>query len=70
METIREKILTNWHLIRWVRLIMGLLIAFQAFQSKDILFGLLSALFIFQAITNTGCCGTAGCSVDSRDKNL
>ena len=56
--------------MRWVRLAMGLMIAFQAFQSKDALFGLLSAFFIYQALTNTGCYGATGCSVDNRDKNL
>jgi len=27
---------------------------------------LLSALFIFQALSNTGCCGASGCAVPTR----
>ncbi|MHB1177684.1 MAG: hypothetical protein ACYCZO_05065 [Daejeonella sp.] len=70
METLRERIFTNWSLMRWVRLVMGAVIAFQAIQLQDVLFGILSIFFIFQALSNTGCCGAAGCNVDPRAENI
>lgn len=30
---------------------------------------LLSALFIFQALSNTGCCGASGCAIPTRKIN-
>lgn len=50
--------------MRWVRLVMGLFIAFQAFEMQSVLMAFLSAIVLFQALTNTGCCGASGCSVD------
>lgn len=70
METIKGKLLTNWSLMRWLRLIMGVIIAFQAFQLKDGLLGILAAFFIYQALSNTACCGAGACSVEPKVRNL
>jgi hypothetical protein len=32
-------------------------------QSPDVFTGLIAGVFLFQAITNTGCCGASGCAV-------
>ncbi|MFN8358046.1 MAG: hypothetical protein U0Y10_26525 [Spirosomataceae bacterium] len=48
--------------MRWLRLGMGAYGAIQAIQLHDTLTGLIAAFFLFQAITNTGCCGATGCS--------
>ena len=49
--------------MRWLRLGLGIFIAIQAVQSQDTLSGFISALLLFQAMTNTGCCGANGCAV-------
>ncbi len=63
METIKQMIFTNWHFMRWLRLVLGGFIAIQAIQNHDLVPGLIGVFFLYQAITNTGCCGTKSCAV-------
>ena len=62
METLRKTIFTGWNFMRWLRLALGLIIAYQAIELHNGVMGLLAGLFMFQALTNTGCCGTAVCN--------
>ncbi len=62
METLKNTILTGWNLIRWLRLIIGSVIAYQAFATQNGLLGLLAGIFIFQALSNAACCGTSTCN--------
>lgn len=62
MNTIKEKLLTNWHFMRIFRLLVGGGMLVAAFQSKDWMIGAFSAFFLYQAVTDTGCCGAQGCS--------
>lgn len=66
MNTIQNILLTDWHLMRIVRLGIGLAIGFNAWQESSGLIGLLAGLLIIQALSNTGCCGAGGCSVPSK----
>ena len=66
---IKQTLFTGWHFMRWLRLGLGIFIAIQAFQSYDALLGILAAFFLFQAITNTGCCSATGCVVPSTKSN-
>lgn len=49
--------------MRWLRLSLGLFIAAQAIESRDPISGIIAIFFIFQAVTNTGCCGANACAV-------
>ena len=60
---------TNWSFMRYLRLGLGLLIGFQAYQSGETISGFIAALFLFQAFTNTGCCGAGGCVVPLKSKS-
>jgi len=60
MNSVKYMILYNWHLMRIVRLAIGIWLLLVAIQSHDWIPGVVSALFLFQAITNTGCCGNNG----------
>lgn len=60
---IKQTLFTGWNFMRWLRLGFGILIAFQAIETKDSLSGLIAGFFLFQALTNTGCCGVNGCAV-------
>lgn len=62
METLRKTIFTNWNFMRWLRLAVGLLVAYQAFELQNGLLGLLAGLFIFQALANAACCGISSCN--------
>lgn len=66
----KETLLTNWHFMRWLRLGIGLTIAAQSIISHEPIAGVIAALFLFQALTNSGCGGVNGCAVPStRNKN-
>ncbi len=54
--------------MRWLRLGMGLYAATVAFQLHDPLSGFIAAIFLFQAVSNTGCCGANGCGVSTSSK--
>jgi len=63
MDKVLALISTNWHFARWLRLGFGVFFVSQAIAIADVLSGVLGGLFLFQAITNTGCCGVGGCAV-------
>ena len=62
----KQTLLTGWNFTRWLRLLLGVLFAMQTIQTQELLPGFIAALFIFQAMTNTGCCGTNGCAIPVR----
>ena len=69
MENIKQALFSNWHFMRWLRLGFGIFIAVQAVQSHDAIFGLIASFFLFQAVTNTGCCGAGGCNIPETSRN-
>ncbi|HSZ24508.1 MAG TPA: hypothetical protein VK766_02260 [Cytophagaceae bacterium] len=66
METVRQVLVTHWHFMRWLRLVVGIIILIQAFQLQSMLYGILAVFFLFQAATNSGCCGAKGCAIPSQ----
>ena len=61
MNTLKQQLFTNWHLVRIMRLGIGIMMLVMGVQSKDWAIGLFSAFFLYQAITDTGCCGSQAC---------
>jgi hypothetical protein len=59
----RNLLMTGWNFMRVIRLILGAMLLIQAIQTKFVAAGLLGGLLLFQAISNTGCCGAGGCAV-------
>jgi hypothetical protein len=59
---------SNWHAMRWVRLLFAIIIGVQAYMAADKMMGLLSGFFFFQALTNTGCCGVNACNTNTSSK--
>ena len=68
MNTLKQKLLTNWDVIRIFRLGIGIMLLVSGVLSKDWMMGLFSLFFLYQAVTNTGCCGTASCFTNPPDK--
>ncbi len=66
MESIKHVLFTNWHFMRWFRLAIGAIILVQAIQTQNILSGIVALFFLFQAASDTGCCGSNGCSIPNR----
>jgi hypothetical protein len=60
-ETIKYNLFNNWNIVRGIRLAISIFIIVQAIQLHDMLFGLFGCFFLYQALTNTGCCATTGC---------
>ncbi len=53
----RYTFFSNWHIMRWVRFVLGIFITYQAVYLQDSISGLIGGFLLFQALTNTGCCG-------------
>ena len=58
----------NWNLIRLIRLALSIIIIVQAVQLRDMLFGAFGTFFLYQALTNTGYCGSNGCAPSTTQK--
>jgi len=69
IEAIKQTLFTQWNLMRVIRLAAGIFLAVQAVQIHDAIAGFISAILLFQAFTNTGCCGVSGCAVPATAKN-
>ena len=70
MNTLLRYIKVNdWHLRRISALLAGLFLAVQAILHSEALSGILSVIFLFQAVTNTGCFGRSNCSVSYTDNS-
>jgi hypothetical protein len=65
----KETIFQNWNFMRFLRLGLGIYISVQAVETLSIFSGVVAAFFIFQAVTNTGCCGSNGCAVSTKKSN-
>ena len=63
-----QRFITGWHFMRWLRLGLGIFLGWQFASRPDAITGLVAAFFLFQAITDTGCCGSAGCAIPVQDK--
>jgi hypothetical protein len=64
-----EKLLTGWDFMRALRLALGLYIGVQALLMADALSGMIAVFFLYQAVTNTGCCGVQGCAVPTQKQS-
>lgn len=62
---LKETLFTGWNFMRFIRLGVGVFIAIQAVQYHDVLSGFIASVFLLQALTNTGCCGSTGCSTNT-----
>lgn len=56
--------LSNWNLMRIIRLILGIVIIAQGFQAHQWMFVALGGLFTLMPLFNVGCCSTAGCGTN------
>jgi hypothetical protein len=63
MDNLKQTLLTNWHPMRWVALVIGVFFIGQGFIHWDGLSGLLGAFMLFQVATNTGCLVGQNCSI-------
>ncbi len=58
-------LLTNWHLMRVIRLVFALFLFIQAYQTFEWFFVVFGLFFLIQALFNTGC-GANGCQLPKK----
>ena len=59
-------ILTNWNIMRILRLIFGVVALVQGIMQSESLLMVAGVFILSTAIFNVGCCGAAGCSVPQK----
>ena len=70
MSAWKQRLTTNWHLMRLVRLGLGIMMVVMGIQGHDWAIGLFSVFFLYQAVTDTGCCGSGGCNTPVGRKEM
>jgi hypothetical protein len=63
MNILRQRLFSNWHLMRIVRLIISVGLLIMALRSKDIALSSLILLSLITTLAGVGCCGSQGCSI-------
>jgi len=58
MNTLKQRLLTGWHLMRIIRLLLSIWIIVMAIQGRDVLMGLFGGFFFYTALAGVGCCGS------------
>ncbi|MEP7232760.1 MAG: hypothetical protein ABI691_21045 [Ginsengibacter sp.] len=58
----KQAIFSNWNLMRFLRLALGIAIIVQSVVAKDWTMGIAGAVFTMMPVFNIGCCGSGGCA--------
>ena len=58
----KQSLLTGWTFMRWLRLAIVISMIIQTFISHDPFYAVIAVFFLFQVISNVGCCSTNSCS--------
>jgi len=64
----KQRLISNWSLMRWLRLVMGIAILVQALLVNDIPLAIAGILFTALPLFNLGCCGGV-CSTSTFSEN-
>jgi hypothetical protein len=70
MEALKKIVFSDWNLSRGLRLVMGLIALYQAFELQNGFLGILAAIFIYQALANLSCCGPSSCNTVQKKQNI
>jgi hypothetical protein len=65
----KETLLTNWSVMRIIRLALGVFIAYDGFRTHEYLIMSMGMLFMGLSVMNIGCCGAQGCGVPTKQAN-
>ena len=67
MITLKQRLFSNWHFMRIVRLVLSVALLVMAMQGKDVAMGGLGLFFLITTIAGLGCCSPQGCSIPERN---
>ncbi len=65
----KNTIFTNWNLLRFIRLGIGLYLLIDGIRTGMWLLIGLGVFFTIMPLLNKGCCGTAGCNTSIKDSD-
>jgi hypothetical protein len=66
-----KNLFSQWHFMRFLRLIFACYLAYEAYRTQQWFFVVFALFFLFQAVFNAGCCNTSSCAVPKRkEKSL
>jgi hypothetical protein len=68
LRDLKHRIFYGWSFVRWLRMGLAAIIAYESAMSGDLLFGALSSVLMLQAILNVGCCTGGACFVPQKTK--
>ncbi len=57
-----QRMCSNWNLIRFIRLALGIAIIVQSAMAGNWTMGILGLAFTAMPVFNIGCCGNSGCA--------
>ena len=63
----RALIFSGWDVLRLLRLALGIFCLGDALVQKNLLTGVIGTVLLYQALFNTGCCGSGGCAINTND---
>jgi uncharacterized membrane protein HdeD (DUF308 family) len=59
MNGIVNGLFHNWHLMRILRVVIGISALMEGITTSNLMYGLIGAFFLWQGISNTGCGGNS-----------
>lgn len=65
----KNTILTNWHLFRFIRLAIGLYLLIDGIRTEMWMLIGLGALFTIMPLLNKGCCAASSCNVKTKNSS-
>lgn len=65
----KDRVLSGWNLIRFIRLGLAAMVLYESVKNSDLLFAVLGVIILLQAVLNVGCCGVGGCEVSPKTNN-
>jgi hypothetical protein len=65
----KQLLTTNWNGVRIFRVALGIAAIIYAIYQHDNTMGWAGALLFIMGLSNTGCCGTSGCTTYDTSKN-
>ena len=63
-----KAVLSNWSVMRGLRLVTGIFALLQSIIQNDITLAIIAGFLLLTAIANVGCCGSNGCAVSFNNR--
>ncbi len=66
-EFMRSLLLNNWNVMRIIKTLAGIYIAYEAIAREEVMIAVLAAILLYQGLFNVSACGIGGCNVSNRN---